>query len=160
MTIHKIALRPSRYAQPTTLFPEVSPYDQDTWEMGDALSGVDILVQNRYQNRDGSKRRHSLHFAGNDNAHRRVQYGPVMQGAYAFLTPHPTVVALHPIKPLDHIEVEIGDVLMDENLGVILKIVDGGTWDNTKVQVLEAPAATVDHSEWVEKTNAEAAARR
>jgi hypothetical protein len=145
MSVTIISLVPSRYATSKG----ATPYDLDTW-----VFEAEIYVENLYQARNGRPFRHALHFGGADGVRRTVTGGPLSSEPHALLVPLATVISDRPLPVVPSLSVGIGDVLVDAKLGVVLRVVAGGRNADTKVEVIEAPAPTVDYSAFIAEVNA------
>jgi hypothetical protein len=150
MSTHIMTAIPARYSTAA----DVTPFDMDTWKLTS-----DIVVENRYQSSTGRKIRHSLHFDGANNAHNHPTPGKTwensrQQKAHAFLNPQATMIADSPIHRNPTIEVEIGDLIVLENIDTVLRVTAATRFNNTGLEILSTPAATVDHSDWCVTANA------
>ena len=175
MAIHLVSFKPGPYNKGEAT---ERPYDMDTW----VLDGPDqfghgrrVLVPNRFQRRRGEPIGHTLHFSGSNNvSNLPVPEQPwrnqATQAAHAYLVPEAIALvggagaeayrAQQQRIQDGALRAQIGDLLVDPTLGVALRIVDGGQNHDTQVEIIEAPAATVDHAEFVAAQRAVQAANR
>lgn len=148
MATHILEFVPSPYS----VGDDVWPYDIDVWR-----ATVDVIVENRYQARDGRPIRHTLTFAGADNCHRETHGGPVFQHARAHLIPQASVIADSPITQAPSIDAAIGDLIVFTARDTVLRIIAGPANDDTQIEILTTTAPTLDHSAWAQTTNARTA---
>lgn len=138
MTVHLIKLIPDRYNR-----PGANEYDQDGWLVADQ----EFWVPNRYQRSRGGLVRSSLHFSGPDEVKNRD--GRRSQEPYAYLVPLAVVIARHPLPQLPAIALALGDWLVAPEHDLILRVLDGGTREDTGLEIYTCRPRTVDHSAFI-----------
>lgn len=120
---------------------------RDTWSNEE----VEFQIPSGYH---GPYTKFVLHFNGADSVQRIVQGGDVSQGVYAFLSAQAAVISAHPIERKPVIEARIGDLIVVPSRDVVMRIIDGGRWAGPELEILAAPAATLDLTEEVAAYNA------